>query len=101
MRKLSFQNKLFAVFEAESCIPLQIFLFAVFSRDRKRTEPSRIITVRFGSNRTEPNSNRIFGNALDPNRTRTGFRKTKPNRTELEPVKPGSIRSLMHKRNVF
>ena len=53
-------------------------------RDRKRTEPSRIITVRFGSIRTEPNSNQIFRNAVEPNRTRTGSPKMKPNRTESE-----------------
>ena len=35
--------------------------------------------------RTEPNSNRLFENSVEPNRTRTDFFKVKSNRTELEP----------------
>ncbi len=38
-------------------------------------EPNRTETVRFGSNRSEPNSNRLFENSVEPNRTRTGFLK--------------------------
>ena len=34
----------------------------------------------------EPNSNRFFGNVLEPNRTRTDFLKIHSNRTELEPA---------------
>ena len=57
----------------------------VYNRERKRTEPNRTETVRFGSNRSEPNSNRLFENSVEPNRTRTDFFKVKSNRTELEP----------------
>jgi hypothetical protein len=34
----------------------------------------------------ELNSNRLFENSLEPNRTRTGFSKMKSNRTELKPA---------------
>ena len=48
----------------------------------------------------EPNSNRFFGNVLEPNRTRTEpnsnrLLEKKTNRTELDPEKVGSIRSLL------
>ncbi len=33
---------------------------------------NRTLSVRFGLNRTEPNSNRLFKNSVEPNRTRTG-----------------------------
>ena len=41
----------------------------------------------------EPNSNRFFGNVLEPNRTRTDFSKIHSNRTE-----PNSNRLLEKKR---
>jgi hypothetical protein len=50
------------------------------TRERKRTEPNRFSSIRFGSTRLEPNSNRLLE------------KKTKP--TELEPEKVGPIRSL-------
>jgi hypothetical protein len=68
--------------------------FVLCSEQKPKT--NRTITVRFSSSRSEPNSNQFFRNRVEPNRTRTGFRKMKSNRTELESVKPGSIRSLDH-----
>jgi hypothetical protein len=45
--------------------------------------------------RTEPNPNRLFESSVEPNRTLTDFLKIQSNRTELEPEKFGSIRSLI------
>ncbi len=56
----------------------QIFLSILF-RERKRTEPNWTETARFGSSRTNPNSNRHFKNSVEPNRTRTHFLKIQPN----------------------
>jgi hypothetical protein len=64
---------------------------AVQTRERKRTEPNRTKTVRFGSSRTDPNSNRHFEKWVEPNRTRTGLLKIQSNRTELEPEDLGSV----------
>jgi hypothetical protein len=62
------------------------------TRARKRTEPTRTETVRFGLSRTEPNSNRLFETEVEPNRTRTDCSEHVSNRTELEPEKFGSFR---------
>jgi phosphatidylinositol-bisphosphatase len=51
--------------------------------------------------RTEPNSNSLFESSTEPNRTRTDFLKIQSNRTELEPEKFGSIRSLISINKFF
>ena len=48
-----------------------------------RTEPEPLFSK---CGRTEPNSNRCFQNAVEPNRTRTAAFKMRSNRTEPEPL---------------
>jgi hypothetical protein len=77
------------------------------NRDRKRTDPNRTKTVRFGSSRSEPNSNRFFENALEPNRTELILEKwirTEPNsnhflKNDVEPIRSEPILEIQKNIN--
>jgi hypothetical protein len=70
---------------------MEFFFQQNLSTPESENEPNRTELKHFGSNRTDPNSNRHFEKGVEPNRTRTGFLKVQSNRTELEPDDLGSV----------